>query len=300
MENLEGAKMKNNKLDGLVVVITGGSNGIGKATGEYLFKRGANVVIADLSVKQEELLKVYIDSYVNSYKRCMLEVPLDVRNADNWNKLLNAVIKEFGKVDVLINCAGIIIPDSLIQQALDKVEKQLDVNLLGPIIGSKVFLPLFKEQKKGHIINISSLAGIVPLPFESIYSASKFGLRGFSLALAQELKGSGIKVTTVCPDSVKTAQVMNEAAHQNANLSFSGSMMETEYVAKKICNTILHPKMEVLIPSFRGQLSKFFGNSSLLRYILMPILDKIGNHNRKIFLNKINNKEIENVSFNQS
>ena len=279
--------MKNSKLHGKVIVITGSSNGIGSAAAKYLFDNGASVVKADIMIKEESLYEVT----EGTYTKRMLEIHLDVRNIDSWEYLFNSVIKEFGKADILINCAGIIIPGSLLQQNKAVIEDQLAVNLLGPIIGSKVFLPLFKELNEGHIINISSLAGITPIPFETIYSASKFGLRGFSLALAYELKNSGVKVSVICPDAVLTGQILSEAHYNNANLSFTGKLLDKEYIAEKIYKTILHPRKEVLITPLRGLLCKLGGNSTTFTSASLPLFNMIGERNRKKFLNKIENEE---------
>jgi len=279
--------MKNSKLHGKVVVITGGSSGIGGAAAKYLFDKGANVVKADIMINKESLSEVT----EGAYTKRLMEIHLDVRSIDSWNKLFNSVIKEFGKANVLINCAGIIVPGSLIQQGKSMIEDQIAINLLGPIIGSKVFLPLFKELNEGHIINISSLAGITPIPFESIYSASKFGLRGFSLALAYELKYSGVKVSVICPDAVVTSQLLGEANYDKANLSFTGKLFDKEYIAEKIYRTILHPQKEVLITPLRGLLCKLGGNSTTFMSTLLPLFNMIGERKRKKFLHKIENKE---------
>ncbi len=279
--------MENGKLNNSVIIITGASNGIGSAAAKYLFSKGASVVKADIMIEKECLTEVT----EGTYTKRMMEIHLDVRNIDSWEKLFNSVMKKFGKADVLINCAGIIIPGSLLQQSRAVIEDQIAVNLLGPILGSKVFLPLFKELNKGHIINISSLAGITPIPFEIIYSASKFGLRGFSLALAYELKNSGVKVSVICPDAVLTGQILSEAHYENANLSFTGKLFNKEYIAEKIYKTILHPRKEVLITPLRGLLCKLGGNSTTFMSTLLPLFDKIGERKRKKFLYKIDKKE---------
>ncbi|MCI0474541.1 MAG: SDR family oxidoreductase, partial [Ignavibacteria bacterium] len=230
--------MKNTKLYDKVIIVTGGSSGIGMAIVDYLFDKGANVVNADISVTRGKTLKVYNNNLVKK----LLDVNLDVRDEDSWKGLYNTVLNEFGKADILINCAGVVVPDSLISKSPALLKDQIDVNLLGPINGVHTFLPQFLKQKSGHIINVASLAGIVPIPGESIYSASKFGLRGFSMAMALELRGTGVKVTSFCPDSVITPQLISEAHHTDSGFSFSGKLLEPKYIASKIFKVILHPK----------------------------------------------------------
>jgi 3-oxoacyl-[acyl-carrier protein] reductase len=281
--------MKNFKIIGKVIVITGGSNGIGSATAKYLFDKGANIVKADIMIKKRQLIEVS----EQNYKKKMMEFPLDVRDMQSWESLFSAVAEVFGKADILINCAGILIPGSLQELNKEQIEDQLLVNLLGPITGSKVFLPLFKELNRGHIINIASLAGIAPIPYESVYSASKFGLRGFSLALAYELKNTGVKVSVICPDAVVTNQVLSEAHYENANLTFTGNLFDREYIAENIYKTILHPRKEILITPLRGLLCKIGGNSTHFMSAMLPLFDMIGRYKRNKFLNKVESEEVK-------
>jgi len=281
--------MKDFGINGKVIVVTGGSNGIGSAAAKYLFDKGANVVKADIEILKKNVTEVRKDKHTMK----MMEFPLDVRDFQSWENLLIAVIKEFGSADVLINCAGVLTPGSLLELNKEQIEAQLLVNLLGPITGSKVFLSLFKELNRGHIINIASLAGITPIPFESVYSASKFGLRGFSLALAYELKRTGVKASVICPDAVVTNQVLSEAHHKNANLTFSGNLFEKEYIAEIIFKTILYPRKEVLITPLRGLLCKIGGNSTLFMSAMLPLFDRIGRYKRNKFLNKFESEEVK-------
>lgn len=281
--------MKDSGINGKVVIITGGSNGIGSASAKYLFEKGANVVKADIMIKNEKVTEVSVENNT----RKMMEFPLDVRDHQSWENLLKAVVEVFGKADVLINCAGILTPGSLLELNNEQIESQLLINLLGPITGSKIFLPLFKELDSGHIINIASLAGITPIPFESVYSASKFGLRGFSLALAYELKNTGVKVSVICTDAVITDQVLNEMHYENSNLTFSGNLFDKEYIAEIIFRTILHPRKEILITPLRGLLCKIGGNSTLFMSAMLPVFDKIGRYKRIKFLNKTESEEIK-------
>lgn len=278
--------MKKKNLNNKVIVVTGGCNGIGKATAELLFERGANVVIADIEVnKQSEIKNCGLAGSQQLFK-----IHLDAAYVESWNNLYESVLKEFGKIDVLINCAGILSPGNITDTTIKEIERQIAINLLGPIYGTKVFMQYFNRVKKGHVINISSLAGITPIPGESIYSASKFGLRGFSLSLSYEMRNTNVKVTVVCPDSVLTDLIIYEAKHNGSNLSFSGKLLKAEYVAGIIYKTILHPKNEVLIKPLKGLLSKAAGNSSLIMGSLYSIVDKIGEINKKKLLAKLNNE----------
>lgn len=205
-----------------------------------------------------------------------MAVATDVSQRESWENLLARCLSEFGHVEVLINCAGVIHPGAVDELSEAGLRRQVEVNFLGSVYGTQVFLPYFRQRQRGHFIHIASLGGIVPLPGEAVYSASKFAVRGFCLALALELRNTPIKVSVVCPDSVDTPQLRAEALHSGSSLSFSGSLLQPDEVARAIVKTIFHPKREVLVPTFRGWLTKLGNLSPNLMALLYPMLDKIG------------------------
>jgi 3-oxoacyl-[acyl-carrier protein] reductase len=196
----------------------------------------------------------------------------------------------FGHVDALVNCAGVLYTGALDNLTEESLRTQVSVNLIGTLLGTQVFLPHFRQQRSGHFIHIASLGGIVPMPGEAVYSATKFGVRGFCLALALELQGTPIKVSVVCPDSVRTPMLVREALHDSSSLSFTGSLLEPADVANAIIHTILSPKREVLVPSFRGWLCKLGDFWPGLMAVLYRLLDRMGQRGRKKFLEELHER----------
>jgi short-subunit dehydrogenase len=266
-----------------VVVVTGGARGIGAATARQLAQLGANLAICD---RDQEALR-RCSSELRAAAPNHLAIAVDVSNRDSLRALYHSAMDAFGTIDVLVNCAGIIRPGQLDHQSPTAIEEQFEVNVLGTIYTTQLLLPLFRSQQKGHFIHLASLGGIVPLPFEAPYSATKFAVRGFCLAMALELRGTPIAVSVICPDSTQTSQLLEEAIHRGSSLSFAGRPLTTGDVARAIVQTIRKPRMEVAVPSIRGPLAKLAGASPRLLRLLYPWLDRLGIRGRYRFLAKL-------------
>ena len=150
------------------------------------------------------------------------------------------------------------------------------------ILGSTIVTQyLKKNNKQGHIINIASLAGVAPIPGISLYSASKFAVRGFSIALGYELKNDNISVTVICPDAVNTPMLDLQIPYEEASLTFSGSTLEPKDISNLIIKSFITKKMEILIPTYRGILAKLGNFFPALAFLLINPLKKIGNSRQK-------------------
>jgi len=276
--------MQNNqRLTDKVIVITGSAGGIGGETARWLAAEGALLILAD---RNEQGLK-QTHALISSISSDAVAVTMDVSERASWEILLAQSLKQFGHVDVLVNCAGVLQPEPVGGLTELWLRRQIEVNLLGTIYGTEVFLPHFRRRQKGHFIHIASLGGIAPLPGSAIYSATKFGVRGFCLALGLELQGTPIKVSVICPDSVNTPQLRHEALNGGSPLSFTSSFLKPADVAKAILKTILKPKEEILVPRFRGWMARLGNFSPAFMALVYPILDKIGRRGRQKFVERI-------------
>lgn len=184
-----------------VVLITGSSQGIGRETALLFAKEGAHVVVTyHMSEKKGE--EIYKEC--NKIKKSML-VRLDVTDEKSIKKCVEEVIDEFGTIDVLINNSGVLVWKSLLEQSNKEIDSQIDTNLKGLIKMTKAVLPFMKGQNDGMIINIASIAGKRASASENYapYCATKFGVRGFTQAMANELP-KGIKIFAVNPGMTAT------------------------------------------------------------------------------------------------
>jgi 3-oxoacyl-[acyl-carrier protein] reductase len=255
-----------------VTIITGAAGGIGSAVARLLAQHGAVLVLTDIRSKELQELSETIKASGAE----VLAVEHDIREPESWMSLVEKVKKKYGRIDILINNAGVIQPGEAEKISLDELHHQVSVNFLGTMNGCRAVLPTMKEQGSGKIVNVASLGGIVPMPGEAVYSATKFAIRGFSLSLYAELHHSPVGIAVVCPDSVDTPQLDYELQYDEAVLSFIGDPMKPEKVAKGILKAVRTKKPEVLVPSGMGIFCRIGMAFPKLYFSLLPLLEKIG------------------------
>lgn len=195
-----------------VVLITGGSSGIGKAVGEFLLEKGFTVYGTSRNP----------DRISNSLFPLLT---LDVRNADSIQKAVVEIIEKSGRVDVVINNAGVGITGPIEETPIEEIKNNFETNLFGPIEVMKAVLPTMRNQKSGLIINITSIAGYMGLPYRGVYSSSKAALEIISESISMEVKSFGINVVNVAPGDFAT----NIASGRYHAPVIKGSAYETPY-----------------------------------------------------------------------
>ena len=211
-----------NNIKGKVIVITGASSGMGEAAAKHLSNLGATVVLgARRTVRIETLAKEIKENGGQA-----LAIAVDVTQREQVKKLVDATVEQFGRVDVLLNNAGIM-PLSLVESLhVDEWDKMIDVNLKGVLNGIAAVLPYMKEQKSGQIINTSSVAGHKVFSGSAVYSATKFAVRALTEGLRMEVKPYNIRTTIVCPGAVKTQLLkhITDADVRQANEDYVGAV----------------------------------------------------------------------------
>ncbi len=220
------------------VLLTGGAGGIGQATVALLLKAGYQVVATDAS---EEALR---RAYPTPSEHLQL-AKLDVTSYEAWEALREA----HGDSEILIQLAGIMRAGWFVEQDPKVWLQQLQVNLLGLGYGCRVFGAHFQARGGGHLINIASLAGIAPVPGIAGYTGTKFGVRGLSLALAEELRPYGVAVTVICPGPVRTPLILDELPSPASVFTLSaGGLLEPIDVAKAVMRAIRRKPLEITLP----------------------------------------------------
>lgn len=189
------------RLSGQVAVVTGAGRGIGRAIALALSEEGAFLSLAARTKKEIDAAAQEIEARGGR----ALSLVTDVSQESQVEELINSTLAAYGKIDVLVNCAGIGRFGPVANTSLADWQAQLDVNLTGAFLCCRAALKPMIEQRRGHIINISSGAGRVGFAHAAAYCASKFGLMGLSEALALELKEHNIKVSVVCPGRTDTS-----------------------------------------------------------------------------------------------
>lgn len=236
------SKNKSMKLKDKVVIITGASSGIGEATAKKLAKEGAKLVLMARSEDKLEKLKNEIEDEGGK----ALVASGDVVKRKDFDDAVKNAVKEFGKVDVLINNAGLM-PLSYIEKLkTDEWEQMVDVNIKGVLNGVAAVLPQLKENKGGHIINISSMAAHRYFPGGAVYCATKTAVKMFSEGLRQELAPKyGINVTSIEPGAVATNltdTITDEDIKEKMQDMLEMDTLESEDIAEAIYYSLTQPK----------------------------------------------------------
>lgn len=214
------------------IVITGGSDGLGKTLTEYLSKENNVIILAT----NEDKMKEVAQKNNCGYKVC------DVSDFDMAKNSIDEILEKNHKIDVLINNAGLWIQEELDENDSDRIKSVIEVNLLGTINVSKAVISSMKENKDGLIININSQAGINHKAERVVYNASKWGVTGFSKSLQDEVAKYGIRVTDVLPGMMKTDMFNKLNITKNME-----NGLDTKEVARLIQFIIDTPK-DVMIP----------------------------------------------------
>lgn len=188
------------ELRGKVAVVTGAAAGIGRAIAKGLAEEGAVPYLVDVDGGALEATVAELRQHHEVGSRVV-----DVRDAGAWESLAAEVSDRHGGADLLVNNAGITIHGAFADQTVADLDRIVDVNLRGVLYGCRAFLPQLRARSPAHIVNISSLAGRVPFPYQSTYCATKYAVRGLSAALRMELAADDIGVTAIMPGAVATS-----------------------------------------------------------------------------------------------
>ncbi|MCC6374816.1 MAG: SDR family oxidoreductase [Moraxellaceae bacterium] len=201
--------MKN--LEGKIVVVTGAGSGIGRALALQLAAQCAQLALCD--VNETNLQKTVEIASAHGVK--VYSAAVDVSKRDAFQTFADNVARALGNASVIINNAGVALSQNVEGMDRKDFEWVLNINFWGVVNGCEAFLPQLRQQKDAHIVNISSIFGIIGVPSQSAYNASKFAVKGFTEALRQELNGSNIHVTCVHPGGIKTNIARNARVHND-------------------------------------------------------------------------------------
>ncbi len=228
-----------NNIQGKVVVITGASSGLGEATARHLAALGAKVVLG--ARRLERLQTIAQDIMTAGGEAAAFAV--DVTRQQDLEALVQGALDAFGRVDVMINNAGLMAISPIRERRIDEWDRMIDINVKGVLYGIAAALPVFEQQNSGHFINISSVAGIkVFSPGGSVYSGTKYAVRAISDGLRHEVGGS-IRTTTIEPGAVDSELKLGSGHQPSAEvvMEFYKQAIPAESVARAIAYAIEQP-----------------------------------------------------------
>jgi NADP-dependent 3-hydroxy acid dehydrogenase YdfG len=227
-------------ISGKVIVITGASSGMGAAAATYLAAKGASIVLGARRADRIEALAAQIADAGGK----ATAVVTDVSNRTDVAKLVDTAVETYGRIDVLINNAGLMPLSPLDRLKVDEWDRMIDVNVKGVLYGIAAALPHMKAQRSGHIINVSSVAGHKLFPGSAVYSATKFAVRALSDGLREEMAPHNIRTTIISPGAVKTELLdhISEKDVQEANQDYVGQVgVPAETFARLVAFAINEP-----------------------------------------------------------
>jgi len=233
------------EITGKVVVVTGASMGIGEAIAKLSAEQGASVVLLSRESSRAEAARNRIGHSERTAAFCC-----DVRHSEEIDRVLGLTLHHFGRLDVWINNAGHGLLDSVSQMEMAACQEMFETNFFGAVTAMKKVIPIMKQQGGGAIINISSVAGHIPLPFHAAYSATKFALNAMGKAAGVELKREGIHVMTVCPGYVRTKFGENAVRGSELKKVRPDSVrgISAQRVARATLEGYRKQKREVIVP----------------------------------------------------
>jgi short-subunit dehydrogenase len=233
------------ELSGKIAVITGASMGIGEAIAKIFVDRGAQVVLLSRDSGRLEAARARIGRPDQT-----LALTCDVRHREEIDRVVGLTMHHFQRIDIWVNNAGHGIFDSVAAVNMADCRETFETNFFGAMEGMKAVIPIMQQQRSGTIINISSVAGHIPLPFHAVYSATKFAMNAIGKASRVELLGSGVHVMTVCPGYVRTDFGTN-ALRGNEGKQVRPAVargISVERVARAVLQGYLKQKREVIVP----------------------------------------------------
>lgn len=224
---------ENPSIQNKVVVITGASSGLGEATARLLSKEGAIVVLGARRVERIQSLA----QELNDRGGKALAITTDVTHYDQVKRLVDAAVQTYGRIDVMLNNAGLMPSSPLERLKIDDWDRMIDVNIKGVLYGIAAALPYMQQQKSGHIINVSSVAGHKVRPGGAVYSATKFAVRVLSEGLRQEVKPYHIRTTVISPGAVAT-ELPNSATEPDIAENFQKFYAEIAIPAEPFARAV--------------------------------------------------------------
>ncbi|MBS9524868.1 SDR family NAD(P)-dependent oxidoreductase [Litoribacter alkaliphilus] len=241
-----------------VIVITGASSGIGRATALEIARQGGTVVL----VSRRKTVLEELAHECESYGGKAMAAPADVCREKELAEVVKKAIDKYGKIDVWVNNAAITLLGPFEKTPLKDSKQVIETNVMGYMNSAHAVMPIFKKQGFGNLINVSSMVALTGQPFSAAYTVSKFAIRGLSFSLEQEYSDvKDIHVCSVLPSVIDTPLFQSAANYMGKEIKAPEPVISAQKVAESIIDLVLHPQKEVVV-GYQGKVAKLLKNAS--------------------------------------
>lgn len=263
-----------------VIVLTGAAGGIGQAISHQLIAQDVQLVIVDRD-------EAKLHNLAQSLGPKAWGMHTDLCNPRAVEQLMESIQTRFGRIDTLINNAAVVITGSVANREPALIEQEIQINLIAPLVLTRLAIPLLRKASRGHVINTVSVAGVFPTPESAIYSASKFGLRGAMLSMALDLQMQGVLISNVMPSATDTAMLRHEAVHGGNVLQFMDPPQQPADVARTILKVMKKPRLETAPRPSELWLTKIAMLFPNLLPVVLPLFKRKGERGLQRYLKKL-------------
>jgi NAD(P)-dependent dehydrogenase (short-subunit alcohol dehydrogenase family) len=236
-----------------VAVITGAASGIGRALAEVLAAEGCRLALSDVNeagLAETKDLVEKAGAQAHTHK-------VNVAKREQVEGWADAIVAEYGGVDIVINNAGVTVVDTFEDISYEDFEWIVSINFWGAVYGSKTFLPHLRKAKEGYLGNVSSIWGMLAAPSQSAYCATKYAVRGFTESLRQEMHGTNVTVTCIHPGAIKTAITANARHHHRPGRTFSREQLINEF-EPKVARTTAQQAATIIVKGMQAKKRRVF------------------------------------------
>ena len=251
-------------------LVTGAGSGLGREIALRLGEMGYTVHVTDVDPALAEAVAVEVGSgaFASTY---------DVRDAQAARDLAALTVEKAGSLELWVNNAGVLFTGPMWEQSQETRQLMYDINILGTSHGMAAALAVMNEAKRGHIVNIVSLAGLSAVPGEAVYAATKHAVMGLSVSTMLDLRIAGLKgvnVSCICPDGMWTPMLYDKLDDPGASMSFSGVLLQPSDVADVVAKVVRKPRAVTPVPAWRGTMARTFDLSPRLTLLGGPLVVK--------------------------
>jgi short-subunit dehydrogenase len=265
------------EMETMTIIVTGAFGGIGEAVSRALAESGHTVIRTARRLPK--------DKHPGNMG-WFTNVEADLASSAGWQKVLDSAASAGREPGGLVHCAGALIAADFIRMSPDDLRAMLDDNILSLMLGFRALLPGMLERRRGRLIVVGSLGGIVPMPHGAVYASTKFAVRGFALSMAEELRGSGVTVSLLSCGPVDTTMLRREAMAEGT-IGFVNRPLSSSRVAEAVLRLVDRPRRELFLPGSQSFPAPLIGAFTRMFQTVYPLVAAAGSYGKRRYRDRL-------------